>query len=390
MGGTDSGGGSGGSGGNGGNGGNGGASAGTGGRLCSTGAPVELSEVAGTSVGPRAQWNGNGYGVVWSDNRDGNSEIYFARLDAAGRKVGNDVRVTNALGESAAPVLIWAVTEFGVVWHDQRDGNTEIYFVRLDPAGNKLGVEKRVTTDSARSEFPSLAPDTGGFAVAWNDTRDGPFQIYVARLDGEGTKRGQDIRVSSSAALAASPSLAAGPSGFGVAWHDLRDGAGLQIYFAGLDATGARIGNDFRLSALASGGGTPSVASAGSGYAVAWASGGGSGGEIYWVSVGSDLVIDGNPITLSSSGNTAGFPVLVARQGAYAIAWPDGRDEDQEIYVQELDAAGNKVGAEVRVSDDATASLEATLTRSSNGYGVAWTNDPTQTTGEVRFTRVCP
>src|SRR6185503_11960751 len=205
-------------------GGTGGQSGGTGGALCGSSDPVELSEVPGRSITPRAAWTGDSYGVVWQDDRDGNPEIYFARLDSAGRKLGTDVRVTNAPGESAAPSLVWVVSEFGLTWHDERDGNTEIYFVRLDPAGQKIGPEVRLTTDSARSEFPSLVWRASEYAVAWNDARDGGFQIYFARLGQQGAKLAPEVRVSGDTTLAASPSLAAGPGGFGVAWHDLRGG----------------------------------------------------------------------------------------------------------------------------------------------------------------------
>ena len=79
---------------------------------------------------------------------------------------------------------MWAASEFGLVWADGRDGNNEIYFARLDADGTKLGAEVRVTSDPARSEFPSLIGVAAGYAVAWNDTRDTTFQVYMARLDG--------------------------------------------------------------------------------------------------------------------------------------------------------------------------------------------------------------
>src|SRR6185503_2375079 len=118
--------------------------------------------------------------------------------------------------------------------------------------------------------FPSIvgAAD-GGYAVVWNDTRDGPFQIYSARLDGSGAKLAPEKRVSGNTPLAASPILAAGDDGFGVAWIDTRGGAGTQVYFARLDSNGARLGTELLISELDLGGGGPSVASNGTGYAIA-------------------------------------------------------------------------------------------------------------------------
>jgi hypothetical protein len=362
---------------------------GSGGAACNPVSPRALSETPGKSTSPVLVWTQNGYAAAWTDERDGNPEVYFARLDSQGNKLGGDVRVTSTPGISETPDLAWASSELGMVWSDQRDGNSEIYFVRLDPAGTKLGAEVRVTSNPARSEFPSLVQFNNGYAVAWNDTRDGTFQIYLARLQYDGTKIGVETRVSTGTALSASPSLAASSSGFGVAWHDLRDPGGLQIYFARLDPTGARIGNDVRLSALGLAGGEPSVASSGGGYGIVWSSTPGSGGEAQWVSVNAGGTVSGNPVALTSTGNTAGSPALVARDMGYAIAWPDGRDGDNEINVAELDLNGTIVGTEIRVSNDAIASVGPSLARTPLGYGVAWTSDPTQTSGEVHFATVC-
>ena len=61
--------------------------------------------------------------------------------------------------------------EFGVVWGDDRDGNREIYFTRIDGAGNKIGGDTRLTNDTGNSDIPSLVWNGAGYAVAWNDDR---------------------------------------------------------------------------------------------------------------------------------------------------------------------------------------------------------------------------
>ncbi|MDZ4224560.1 MAG: hypothetical protein U1D33_01495, partial [bacterium] len=43
----------------------------------------------------------------WQDQRDGNWEVYFTRIDADGNKLENDVRVTNTAGESTPQSLAW-------------------------------------------------------------------------------------------------------------------------------------------------------------------------------------------------------------------------------------------------------------------------------------------
>ena len=44
-----------------------------------------------------------------------------------------------------------------VVWHDDRDGNTEIYYKRSTDNGTTWGADTRLTTDISWSERPSVA-----------------------------------------------------------------------------------------------------------------------------------------------------------------------------------------------------------------------------------------
>ena len=71
-------------------------------------------------------------------------------------KIGGDVRVTIDAGISSLPSLVWRGAELGLAWSDSRDGNREIYFARLDSAGNLVGGPRRVTFDTALSTDPRL------------------------------------------------------------------------------------------------------------------------------------------------------------------------------------------------------------------------------------------
>ena len=46
------------------------------------------------SLFPSTAWTGSEYGIAWQDNRDGMREIYFARLNKNGVKIGNETRIS--------------------------------------------------------------------------------------------------------------------------------------------------------------------------------------------------------------------------------------------------------------------------------------------------------
>jgi hypothetical protein len=62
----------------------------------------------------------------------GNEEIWFARIAANGAKLGSDVLVSNAPGNSRTPSIVWAGGKYGIAWSDDRNSvNDEIYFTPL-------------------------------------------------------------------------------------------------------------------------------------------------------------------------------------------------------------------------------------------------------------------
>jgi hypothetical protein len=102
---------------------------------------VRITTDPAVSKCPSLVWTGSEYGASWHDDRDGNFEIYFARISATGSKVGTDVRITNDPAESGSfnvlpcgTSLAWTGSEFGVVWSDDRGSGSlryDIYFNRI-------------------------------------------------------------------------------------------------------------------------------------------------------------------------------------------------------------------------------------------------------------------
>jgi len=198
---------------------------------------VRISNTSGKSGQPSLAWTGIEYGVSWDKGSDAaNSELYFTRLDSSGNKIDGDIRITNASGQSYASSLAWNGTEYGVAWCDNRDGNFEIYFARIDSLGNKISSETRITNNGNNSRCPSLVWNGSEYGVSWYDDRDGNEEIYFARIDASANKIGSDIRITNAAGRSYYPSLVWTGTEYGVSWHDDRDG-NATIYFARIGQT---------------------------------------------------------------------------------------------------------------------------------------------------------
>jgi hypothetical protein len=179
------------------------------------------------------------YGITWHDARAGNVEVFFARADAEGAKIGNtDLRLTNAARSSGQPRIAFNGETFGVAFSDGRDGFGEMYFTRVTPQGAKLGAEARITHTRVVDDFQFLrsalaALDDGVFVIVSADTRAGApnAELWVSRLAPDGTPLGPETRVTNAAGVSTLPAVAATGDTVGVAFTDDRTG-NAEIHFA--------------------------------------------------------------------------------------------------------------------------------------------------------------
>lgn len=145
-----------------------------------------------------------------------------------------DVRLTNDPYESVTSFNnAWCVASSGanvhVVWHDNRDGNTEIYYKRSTDNGTTWEADRRITVDPSWSERPSIALSDSIVHVAWYDGRLGPPRIFYKRSLDYGTTWGSDMSLTPTAGVGYHPSVAVSDSIVHVVWTDMS--AGPQIYY---------------------------------------------------------------------------------------------------------------------------------------------------------------
>jgi hypothetical protein len=290
-------------------------------------------------------WTGSEYGVAWYDARDDffDSDIYLSRLNNIGDKIGSDIRVTNYGGHSIFPSLTWTGYEYGMGWRDNRDGSAEIYFARLDGSGNKIGDDIRVTSDPAQKNETRLVWTGSEYGISWADLRNATLdeliensEIYFARLDRNGNKIGDDMRVTNAIMTSVSPSLTWTGYEYGISWWDNRNGSG-EIYFARLDGNGNKIGDDIRVISydLDFSCGHPFLAWTGYEYGIIWDKGSSGNREMYFARLDSR----GNKIGIDISITSYFYPQvshlsLVWTGSEFGVGWVDERDGDgnEKIY----------------------------------------------------------
>ena len=120
------------------------------------GTPIAVTNGSHFARDPALVWDGSAYALAWTDARNQSShELYFARLDASGAKVGGDVRGTNAPGWRHQPIIAWSGAEYGIAWTDSNPSveSLEGMFARLDAQGTKVGSDTRLTSGGSRTSW---------------------------------------------------------------------------------------------------------------------------------------------------------------------------------------------------------------------------------------------
>jgi hypothetical protein len=313
---------------------------------------------------PAVAVDGDGNAIaVWVDYRNGDADIYAQKLDGSGNRLwATDLRVNSDSGTASQGYPTVAVNEDGnavVVWHDQRNGDADIYAQKLDGNGSKMWTnDVRINSDSGTENqwVPAVAMDRNGNAVVvWNDHRNvGNGDIYVQKLDGGGNKVWMsDVYVSSDGGIAGQDNPDVGLDGTGnpvVAWRDYRN-RDADIYAQRLDASGNRLWmSDVRINSGADGESQwlPAVAVDRDGNSiVAWQHYLIGDADIYAQKLdrngnklwGPDVRID------SDSGTAFQYSpsVAVDEAGNAVVVWTDHRDGNADIYAQRMDAYGNKL-----------------------------------------------
>jgi hypothetical protein len=305
-------------------------------------ADTRLTINSSASRYPSIAVSGQTVHVVWYEARDGNWEIYYKRSTNGGLNWGPDTRLTNNSAYSGDPSITVSGQVVHVVWQDNRDGNDELYYKRSSDAGATWSADIRIVNDPNQTSPASLASEGSFIYAAWNDFRDGNWEIYCKRSTDGGLSWGTDTRLTNDAGISGYPSVSVSNALVFVVWHDSRDG-NFEIYCTRSTDAGSSWEADSRLTNDPSVSGYPTVSVSGSAVHVVWEDNRYGNYEIFYKSSftggldwsADNWLTDNNAISDRAALSVSG-PVL-------HVLWEDNRDGNYEIYYKR-NPTGNPIG----------------------------------------------
>jgi hypothetical protein len=200
-----------------------------------------------------------GFVVVWTNIVDGQFRVAAQRVSPAGVRLWREDGVRACLAQSVqgSPAVVGSLDGSAFVfWVDYRhdDGSysaLDVYGQLLTPDGRRgwgPGGIPLCAADGSQRNVVAVSDGEGGAYVAWVDTRDTFDDIYVQRVDADGSLLwGEDGRpVGVGPGVQRGPALSVRDGHLWVAWHDYRresrsqtlqdiyvqsfDGQGLALY----------------------------------------------------------------------------------------------------------------------------------------------------------------
>jgi len=331
--------------------------------------------------------------ITWEDHRYSyNGDIFSQSYFSDGTTMGNNSKVNDDVGsenQGYPAIAVDGNESFIVTWTDNREGDENIYGQRFSADGSALGDNFKVNDDNSPVVIqwgPTVAADAqGNFIITWEDLRSGfDSDIYAQRYASDGTPLDSNFLVNYLGAnMHYGPQVACYENGdFIIVWGDAEDG-GLDRslhqdfeknqftdepgnkYWTEPDVWGQRfssdgtpLGENFRINDDE---GydyqqNPAMAISENGeFIVAWEDNRNGDWDIYYQRYEYDgTAIDSNILVESDVFSEYQMKPTVAynTDGSFSIAWGDKRNGDYDIYLQHFWPDGTPMGGNLRVNTD--------------------------------------
>ena len=194
------------------------------------GVNIRLTNDPNLSTYPVIAASGNLVVTAWSENRDGNYEIYYKRSTDFGITWGADTRLTIDAAVSLQVSACFTGSALHLSWHDNRNGNDEIYYRRSTDGGISWLPEIRITNLPGASFFASMHAEGSLVFIAWVENSDGNPEIYSKRSTDGGVTWESNVRHTNNSAISIRPTVSITGNNVHLVYQDNVEGND-EIYY---------------------------------------------------------------------------------------------------------------------------------------------------------------
>ncbi|MFA4851162.1 MAG: T9SS type A sorting domain-containing protein [Bacteroidales bacterium] len=304
--------------------------------------------------------NKGGAIATWCDYRNNiaNGDIYAQRINAQGVVMwtANGVSVCTDVDHQTTPAIIEdSMSGAIIVWQDWRNGDRDIYAQRVDSMGvikwaaNGAGI----IVKSYEQQNPKHVSDgSNGAIIVWQDSINGNWDVYVQRINSNGTAQWTSGGVAICTAIGdqINPKIETDNQGGAIiTWQDKRNGADYDIYAQRVNSSGATqwTTNGVSICSVTGTQSNPKIEPDGSGGAIiAWQDKrNGSDYDVYAQRINASGIVQWttNGVSIcSATGSQSAIDLATENINGAIITWKDARNGtlNYDIYAQYVNLSG--------------------------------------------------
>jgi hypothetical protein len=311
-----------------------------------------IATAANAQYNPGIAFDGTNYLAIWEDTRiDTCFDIYGIRISPTGTILDQtSIPVCTTEKKQGEPRVIFGGGNYFVVWEDKRNGNADIYGARISPSGVVLepnGIPISMTSPAER--YPSVTFDGTNYFVVWLDYRYN-CDIFGARVSSSGLVLDTVAIMIDTVALGPGPpAVAFDGQNYLVVWSAYPGvGPPTDLYGIRVSHEGAVLDPAAFVVTNAPGHQRrPVIDFDGADYLVVWEDWRyyQDSANIYGARVDtSGAVLDSNGIIITSAQRHQGYPALVFDGVNHVVVWEDKRNGAYyDIYGAKLDTSGSVI-----------------------------------------------
>jgi hypothetical protein len=342
-----------------------------------------------------AAWS-DGLTVAWYDTRDGNAEIYVRMLDADGRALEPERRLTATAAESYEADIAALPGAFAVAWYEkQSSGETRAQLGVWRRDGTPLW-QLPVPIGTGASRNPVVRSAGDALFCAWIEAAPGGDEaVWGGWWSRDGRPLGDPVRLGSAGETTWNLNAALAPTGEAWVVFDARAATRVEELYAAVLTDGrvttARLTADDGIRSK-----YPDLAFDAAGRAaLTWFDERDGNREVYLAAFGQDefrtpLEERARRVTTTPGASIGAY--LAWNGERIGLAWSDDSSGNYEVFFQSFDAEANASTPPRKLSDTPTSSMIPAIEPWRAGFAVAWDEviDPSRpdTRAEVVFTTV--
>jgi hypothetical protein len=149
--------------------------------------PITLSNVSSDSQNPMILVSNDGVFVLWTENKNGRSDVFFTKSVDGGITFESPVNLSGSLqGQSGYAAFAQKDKDIYVVWQTSLSGTAGVFLARSLDRGTSFEKPINLSNNSGSSGWPQISVEGDNVYVNWVDSTPGRFDVFIAKSIDDG------------------------------------------------------------------------------------------------------------------------------------------------------------------------------------------------------------